>query len=59
MKKLLLAVFATAALALASCTTGAPETETTKCDSVCVDSCAVVTPTAPVAVDTLVTDTVK
>ncbi len=57
MKKVLLAVLF--AVTLASCTTGAPETETTKCDSVCVDSCAVVTPTAPVAVDTLVTDTVK
>ncbi len=57
MKKVILAVLF--AVTLASCTTGAPETATANCDSTCVDSCAVVTATTPVAVDTLVTDTVK
>ena len=57
MKKVLLAVLF--AVTLASCTTGAPETTTGNCDSTCVDSCAVVTVTAPVAVDSLATDTVK
>jgi len=53
MKKVILAVLF--AVSIVACTPSAPEAETVKCDSTCVDSCKVVTisDSSAVAVDTL------
>lgn len=59
MKKLIFAVMVLA-VSLASCSQDAPATETTNCDSTCVDSCAVVaTPTCCTNDSTAVADTTK
>lgn len=59
MKKLIFAVMVLA-VSLTSCTPDAPDAETTKCDSICVDSCSAVVPTASVTNDsTAVADTTK
>lgn len=57
MKKVILAVLF--AVSLVACTPSAPEAETVKCDSTCVDSCKVVTLSDSSACCTATVDTLK